>query len=77
VRDQFFSGSVRAGDQHARIGRRDLVDDVLDVVDRIAVADHFVVLADFFLQYLILDHELFFVERVSDRVQKPVQIGRF
>ena len=72
---QFLSRTIRPHNQHPRVGRRHLRDDVLHVADRLRLPYHLLSI-DLLLEGLVLRDDRGLLRSVLDRYQDPVQIQR-
>src|SRR5579885_1316079 len=79
ARDQLLAGARLAGDQHARIGARDLFHHPENLLDRVAFADDVleaVLLAQLVMQVAVFLEQMLFLERVAqNRLQMLVGEG--
>jgi hypothetical protein len=76
TRDQLLAGPVLAGDQHARVGRCDLLDAVEQRADGEAAADDLVAALDLAAQPRVLLDEAALLQRVADREQQAIGVER-
>jgi hypothetical protein len=74
ARDQLLAGPVVAGDQHPGLRRRDLLDRLLDRLERRALAEHPVSLRYLSAERDVLLRELLHPGRVLDRDEDPLAV---